>query len=410
MRNRIVELEKIEHDYKAFIDLLRRPGDGPYQVANSLRNLPDAPEPLLVLDHVVREVILQEDTRLSQPLLNELGQTQPATAPTLISPQAASTGRRMSHYGTTSSLPWKADEDLPTTSAPVASDWTVVTSDNEFVTELLDVYFTWSHPFNLLFSEETFYHGMLSRKLKYCTPLLMNAVLAIGCAYSDRAEARKIADDPDTAGDHFFDEAHRLWANEQEVSLPTVQALGLMSVRETMRHENTMSKVYLRHMIEVIQKLRLNVLPPAGSSTKTTETERHAQRITFWGCYCLETSSALSNRRLTALSGSTIQLEKPAILPELENKPWKPYGTLFYDGGESEMARPSHKYSILHQSSLLAAIVEEITILLFSSDDRVEEGQLAVHHEKLQRWFHDLPAELNVQNETIPLPQVIALQ
>jgi len=393
MRNRIIELEKSQRDLGAFIGLLRRCGDGGApQVISSIRNMQGSSDPHLIVDHVVRDVILQEETQLSQPLFGD------ATSP-------------MSHYGTTSRLPWKTDEEsLPTSSAPEVSDWTTVTSDNDFVTDLLDVYFTWSHPFYLLFSEETFYHGMHNRKLKYCTPLLMNVVLAIGCVYSDRFEARKSEDDPTTAGDHFFDEAKLLLANEQGVSLPTIQALGLMSVREAMRNESTRSRVYISHMIEGIKTLQLHVLPPPDSPSTISEAEVQARTITLWGCYCLETSSALSNRRITALSGSTIELPKPLILPELENTPWKPYGTLHYDGGDSEMAQTSNKYTILLQSSLLAGIVDEITTLLFSSDDRIEDEQLNLRHERLQKWFQDLPAELDVQNHHIPLPQVIALQ
>ncbi|KAE9377634.1 hypothetical protein N431DRAFT_554004 [Stipitochalara longipes BDJ] len=400
MRNRIVELEKSERDYKAIIDLIRRSsGDGTNEIVRSIRNLHETTESHHIFDHIVREVLLQEDPYLSQPLPSRLGQVQSGSASTSISPQVPGTlSSPMSHYGTSSCLPWNADEgELFIPSAPVNSDWTTVTSDNEFVKDLLDVYFTWSHPFNLLFSEETFYHGMRTRKLKYC------------CFYSDRSEARKVQDDPDTTGDHFFDEAKQLLAKEQGTSLTTIQALGLMSVREMLRGDSTSSRRYIGHMIAGIKSLELHIPLPAQSPNRISEAETQTRTITLWGCFVLETSSALSNRRISSFSNSPIQLSKPLVLPELESIPWKPYGTPHYDGGQSEMAQASNKYSILSQSSLLAEIVNEIATFLFGSNDRVEDEQLIVYHQKLQKWFQDLPSELNVHNQRFPLPQIIAL-
>ncbi|KAN0107983.1 Fungal specific transcription factor domain containing protein [Hyaloscypha variabilis] len=411
MRHRIVELERSERDYKAIIDLIRRSsGNISNEIVRSIRNTEDTTESHLVFDHLVREILLREDPQLSQPLQNETGGAQSDSASLSLSPQAAgSMCSSMSHNGTTSHLPWSpCEHHLPISSVPSISDWTAVTSDTEFAKDLLDVYFTWSHPFHLLFSEETFCHGIRTGKLRYCTPLLVNAVLAIGCAYSDRLEARKVEADPATVGDHFFDEAKRLLDEEQGISLTTIQALGLMSVRATMRDESHNSRLYISHMMAGIKKLQL-ASPPSQTSSKISEAEIQTRKITFWGCFVLETSSALSNRRMPALSSSEIEIIKPLVLPELENTLWKPYGTRYYDGGQSEMAQASNKYSILCQSSLLAEIVNDFAKLLFRSDVRVEDEQLVVRYEEMKRWIHGLPAELNIQNQRLPLPQVITL-
>jgi len=113
---------------------------------------------------------------------------------------------------------------------------------------------------------------------------------------------------------------------------------------------------------------------------------------------------------MPALSSSDIEIIKPLVLPELESTPWKPYGTRYYDGGQSEMAQASNKYSILCQSSLLAEVVNDFTKLLYGSDVQIEDEQLVVRYEEMKRWFHGLPAELDVQNQRLPLPQVITLQ
>jgi hypothetical protein len=68
-------------------------------------------------------------------------------------------------------------------------------------------------------------------KTYYCTPVLVNAVLALGCHFTSHPGARDDPDDSATAGDHFFREAKRLIMENDEHEKPrmaTVQAMALM--------------------------------------------------------------------------------------------------------------------------------------------------------------------------------------
>src|SRR5690606_38496201 len=70
---------------------------------------------------------------------------------------------------------------------------------------------------------------------RYCSPLLVNAMLALGCHFTTRPGSRADSLDPDSTGDHFFREAKRILMEQDEheiARLTTVQALALMSVRE----------------------------------------------------------------------------------------------------------------------------------------------------------------------------------
>ncbi|TKA64762.1 hypothetical protein B0A49_07973 [Cryomyces minteri] len=116
--------------------------------------------------------------------------------------------------------------------APLGLSWTSVTNDVEFINHLMNLYFTWPHPFYQLFSRECFLFDMQKGRTKYCSALLVNAILACSCHFSDRIAARAIPDDPRSAGDHFFAEAKRILNEYETPDLTTVQALGVMSVRE----------------------------------------------------------------------------------------------------------------------------------------------------------------------------------
>lgn len=82
--------------------------------------------------------------------------------------------------------------------------WFRQPQDAEFVDHLLHLYFCWVHPFYHLFSRDYFLHDMSRGRTEFCSALLVNAVLAVACHYSDRSLARVDSNDSSTAGDYFF--------------------------------------------------------------------------------------------------------------------------------------------------------------------------------------------------------------
>lgn len=409
----MIEYERGKRDRDTIINLIRRGSkDNAIEIAQLIRETSKTVEPHRLFDQIVQRVVLQEDPRNSQPLPSG-DQVISLSLSDLYKFQMIRQYRQYQE-SLTKSHPWISDEDLSTDiPGGEVRQWTTVTSDTDLIDHLLALYFTWSHPFYLLFSEDIFYHGMRMNKAKYCTPLLMNAILAVGCCYSDRPETRRYLNDADTAGDHFWDEARHLLDEVKllgQSSLTTVQALGLMSLRETMRNRDASAREYIAQMTEMVKRLELHVPPQTqlGNSHAPGQVEVH--RITFWGCFVLETSSALSNGRISSLHKPAIGFDKPMTLPEFEFAPWRPYGALYYNGEESEMVQASRKYAVLAQLSLLSEIVDDITILLHASEDRAKKEDLHRHHQKLQKWFRDLPAELKIQTVGFTLPQIIVLQ
>ncbi|KAJ8609784.1 hypothetical protein MRB53_038933 [Persea americana] len=183
---------------------------------------------------------------------------------------------------------------------PITS-WSTVTTDPELITHLLNMYFTWHYTFFTTLSKSLFYKEFLQgkprteqkRKVEYCTPLLVNAMLSLGCHFTSAPMARSNPEDPHTAGDHFFNECRRLIKEEdayEKPKLATVQALALMSVREAgCGRENkgwTYSGISFRMACDlglnfkVEQLMNKDVLPG--------DEEEDARRITFWGCFLFD--------------------------------------------------------------------------------------------------------------------------
>lgn len=194
------------------------------------------------------------------------------------------------YFGHTSTLGLVPNEDdaSPQTDGFTES-WTRVTRDTEFLNHLMELYFCWQHPFYVLFSKECFLHDMARGRSKYCSQLLMNALLACACSFSDRPAARTNPDHPITAGDHFFNEARRLLIEDERSTLTTVQALGLMCIRESGCGRDSAGYQYAGRCIRMAVELGLHLCFTGAAGSSLTPTEIEVRKITFWGCFTLDT-------------------------------------------------------------------------------------------------------------------------
>ena len=187
-------------------------------------------------------------------------------------------------------LEYVSSEEEPITS------WTTVTSDVRLIMHLMSMYLTWHYPYFSTLSRSLFWRDFKQgkptfdtrRKPAYCTPLLVNAMLAVGCHFTSWSEARENPDDSATAGDHFFKEAKRLLLENDEHEKPrlaTVQALAIMSVREAGCGREARGWVYSGMSFRMACDLGLNI--DSGSS-ELDETEIDARRMTIWGCFLFD--------------------------------------------------------------------------------------------------------------------------
>ena len=169
--------------------------------------------------------------------------------------------------------------------------WTAVTDNDDLVNHLLALYFCWEYPTFASLSKEHFVYDFNSGTQRFCSPLLVNALLALGARTSDAPEARKNPNDPRSAGEHFFEEAKRLLGLEEVPTLPTIQALGLMSLRQASCGKDASSVFYARQSLRMALDIDLHCQHPASRVNHRAEfsqAEREVRVATFWGCFNLE--------------------------------------------------------------------------------------------------------------------------
>ncbi|KAF2265795.1 hypothetical protein CC78DRAFT_598402 [Lojkania enalia] len=298
------------------------------------------------------------------------------------------------------------------------SSWTTVTSDPELILHLINMYFCWHYTFFTTLSKNLFYRDFLlgkpppgsRRKTEYCTPLLVNAMLALGCHFTSWPAARAVREDSATAGDHFFKEAKRLILEEDLHEVPalsTVQALALMSVREAGCGREAKGWVYSGMSFRMACDLGLN-LDHGGIQHRNSidESEEDARKITFWGCFLFDKCWSNYLGRLPQLPNSIITVPKFDVFPVEDADIWSAYTD---SGSNQAHAQPSRTRAVARQISRLCEISSDLMNFFYNPIDmdkakgkQAELKKLSEIHQRLEAWRRELPKELEPKEGGLP--------
>lgn len=297
------------------------------------------------------------------------------------------------------------------------ASWTAVTLDTELITHLMNMYFCWHYTFFTTLSKSLFYRDFLlgkpppdsRRKTEYCTPLLVNAMLALGCHFTSWPGARAVRDDSATAGDHFFKEAKRLILEgdlHEVPKLTTVQALALMSVREAGCGREAKGWVYSGMSFRMACDLGLNIDMYHNTNSALDETEEDARRITFWGCFLFDKCWSNYLGRLPQLPTSIITVPKFDVFPVEDADIW----TGYTDSGFSQAhAQPSRTRAVARQISALCEISNDLINFFYNPIDmdkakgrQSELKKLSEIHQRLEIWRRELPKEFEPKEGGLP--------
>ena len=304
-----------------------------------------------------------------------------------------------------------AADEYPQQEDPLTS-WTNVTDDPELVVHLLHMYFTWHYTYFTTMSKQLFYRDFMlgkppataKRKTYYCSPLLVNAILALGCHFTSARGARADHDDSATAGDHFFREAKRLIMENDEHEKPrltTVQALALMSVREAGCGREAKGWVYSGMSFRMACDMGLNLDSGRLTSNKAVngdEAEEDVRRITFWGCFLFDKCWSNYLGRLPQLPTSIVTVPKVEVFPDEDSAQWSPYT----DSGFTQAhAQPARTRAVALQITKLCEISNDLMKSFYNPSDMektkgkaAELKKLSDIHTRLETWRRELPKEL----------------
>jgi len=86
----------------------------------------------------------------------------------------------------------------PRISCVKASMWTSVTSDDDLVRKLLGIYFQFEYPGNQFFAKEPFLEDLANGETRFCSALLVNAILANAAVSLIQFEILRVVANPET--------------------------------------------------------------------------------------------------------------------------------------------------------------------------------------------------------------------
>lgn len=285
------------------------------------------------------------------------------------------------------------DPEMPSPS----SSWTSITSDINLVQHLLALYFCWEYPTFASLSKEHFLRDFQDGRHRYCSPILINALLALGCRFSTQPMTRANPNDPYSSGDHFFKESQRLFHQETDHhTLTTIQALGIMSIREASCGRDSESWYYAGQSIRLAIEMGLHRIQDEGD-----EDELAVQAATFWGAFALDHAWSLATGSLPQCSCFPHLPPKPAIISDIEASLWVPYTD---DGAPLQRSceQPSNVRSVYKCFCELSELVHQSLYILHSPGRPLTARDLLSIYTQYLNWYDRIPEVLRLGHNFTP--------
>ncbi|KAL6234135.1 hypothetical protein BDW75DRAFT_231358 [Aspergillus navahoensis] len=267
--------------------------------------------------------------------------------------------------------------------------WTSVTDDSNYISHLISIYFTWNSPVQKWIERDLFIRDMQSGNIDspFCSPFLVNAILAVACCYCDRPETNSSFDGVLPRRLDFHDEAKRLLGQEEgKLSLTSFQASSTWIMGKHM-----LSWQCLVEIADCARQLQ------ARRNAIAVRADEEAQEL----LYALDTAITGS---FSAISVIFPSLHKPSIMPKpttynlrpRNHTPedlWWPYAV---EIGSPEMPVPvpAHSNCISTELFKLQLVLWEISNNPYQSIEQLcctNQEMAEIFHQRLKQWVLELP-------------------
>lgn len=270
--------------------------------------------------------------------------------------------------------------------------WTTVTDDDELASHLISIWLTWDKPWYNWMDEHLFLRDMRRGMLHsdYCSPFLVNAVLAWACPYSDYHEARTKDGAVSVLMKCFIVEARHLIEEEMKnpPNLPTVQGLTFLYLALALSGQDRLGYQSMVQTIAMCEELERSPPKTYGSEEDAQDLERTIA-LTCWGVYNMTTASFTSFMRPQIM-------RKPKSSPPTPryNGTWTPY---------PRQADPILGYNdeLFHVYCDVQVIAAELTQLLFDDTSTlsksVQEAKVITLCRQLLERLDSMPAHLQLR-------------
>ncbi|KAF4456745.1 hypothetical protein F53441_1181 [Fusarium austroafricanum] len=309
------------------------------------------------------------------------------------------------HPGQSFEEPWRDAQSEGSPFADISgytlplSRWTNVMQDDKFLSHLFLLFWTWDTACNRIIDRTILEEDLKYRdpttlgspsELRFCSPFLVNALLAVSCLHSTNSATFSMPGALRTRGQVFAKEAIRcLQLEDTRPSLPVTQGLALI----------LMQSRYMALRLDDIQRSTDTAI--AGSRQRA---EAHALSWIQWGFYVWDWKPMHGIcRRLVIKKPARAKTwqEETSPLNRRENPEY-----WWFSYPASVVPQRSFKREIFEAECNFTEITEQVLEFLIPLEQGVSpsqnSGRAVELHSRIMEWKFSLPEELRAENAVLP--------
>ncbi|KAM0322081.1 hypothetical protein ACHAQA_009710 [Verticillium albo-atrum] len=287
-----------------------------------------------------------------------------------------------------------------------SSKWTSITVANSIVRKLVGVYFILQHPFYTFFQKDLFLEDMVSRKGRFCSPLLFNAVMAEACHGYSAISDRYRFWDPRKLTYQFLAEARRLWEIEVrfgEDQITTVQASMVLCAGYSTTGLDQLGTEYLSQGIKMAQRMQI-----LGSLEHVKNPlRRKAYAMTAWALFGYQGMFAFHMWQQPLLTEPPREpLAEVAVSAEQYGEIW-----VKYPHAQTLMpVRFGETFVVFSQLRTIMAQIADFAARKRARGGKLTAGDAAGFRTRLVAWFNSLPSFVSSEYVVLPAHLKIHMQ
>ncbi|KAL7903952.1 hypothetical protein GGI35DRAFT_484919 [Trichoderma velutinum] len=284
------------------------------------------------------------------------------------------------------------------------SEWTNVTNDDFLMRMLLRAYILHEYPSFPIFQKDILFQAMIELDRKYCSPLLVNALLAEACELADGDDTQHSFINipnrsqywvPQSLGYRFLAEANRLWElKSSNVDLVRAQAAALLSLNYWNNGMDKLGRRYLERALDVAEKLGLF----GDHADEKDHRMLHARIFSAWGLFnwqCIHSYSYHEAPLIPDVPARTL----PS--PDQYQIWYGEFKVRYPDDSTLIPAQYGHCFKAL---SDLRSIIHNMAKACYSQKEghAVAAHQILSEFSRLEEWYEKLPTALLAVNIAFP--------
>lgn len=281
---------------------------------------------------------------------------------------------------------------------------------------LLNLYWTWHHPFfnitekSLFLRDMEIYDNGMPEQAKYFSPLLLNAMLA----------AASLLDEVYKEGDEYLMRARILLDIEvEEPRITAVQAAAVLGACEAVCDRDTRGWIYsgmsIRMAVDLGYQLNCDVWVKRGVISAE---EAHMRKITFWGCFVFDRLWSFYMGRPASLRLGDVFVARPDESDGRfeEKESWVPYSgpNDKLPSIWTEFTAPTYLNTTMIHLVKLCELIGEIQEVMYTGTEGIGPALWSFAsgmHVKLASWYTNLPPPLfcSVNSQKPVLSHIVVL-